>query len=35
VVSNIIFLNKRWEFADSSTAEEDDLELLWWTDFDD
>ena len=35
VVVNIIFLNKRGEFADGpATPEEDDIELLWGTDFD-
>ncbi len=34
VVANIIFLNKRWEFADGAVEEDEDLELLWGTDFD-
>ncbi|MDQ7023631.1 MAG: hypothetical protein Q9M97_09140 [Candidatus Gracilibacteria bacterium] len=37
VVGNIIFLNKRGEFADSAlpSTEEDDIDLLGGTDFDD
>jgi len=35
VVSNIIFLNKRGEFADSAMESEDDIDLLWGTDFND
>ena len=35
VVVNIIFLNKRGEFADGPIIpEEDDIDLLWGTDFD-
>ena len=35
VVSNIIFLNKRGEFTDGPTSEDDDIDLLGGTDFDD
>lgn len=35
VVGNIIFLNKRWEFSDGPTTDDEDMDLLWGTDFDD
>lgn len=35
VVSNIIFLNKRGDFADGPMSEDNDIDLLWGTDFDD
>ncbi len=35
VVGNIIFLNKRGEFNDGPTSEDENMDLLWGTDFDD